>query len=135
MEIWKFGIDIASDNIFTGLGSGGFSSYVSLLSPFNKPYYRSFSAGSLDKLWFSPSITFVVYVWMAFVAVRSGVLQDCIFSKAWAISFVLLIIVHFTDLPYLDARTNLVGWILFAGIVSYAESSALTSARPSKTAF
>ena len=138
LEIWKFGIDIASDNIFTGLGSGGFSSYVSLLSPFNKPYYHVHSL-PLD-LWISygflASITFVVYVfgWL-FVAVRSGVLQDCIFSKAWAISFVLLIIVHFTDLPYLDARTNLVGWILFAGIVSYAESSALTSARPSKTAF
>ena len=62
-------------------------------------------------------------------------LRESIFSKAWIIAFVLLIIIHATDLPYLDARINLVGWILFAGIVSCAESSALASAGPSNDAF
>ena len=135
LEIWRFGVLIASSNFFVGSGPGGFTGYVSLLSPFDKSFYHVHSL-PLD-LWVSYGFfalaVFLVYVfyWL-FAAVRSGMLQESLFSKAWIIAFVLLVIIHATDLPYLDARINLVGWILFAGIVSSAESSSLESAELSK---
>ena len=135
LEIWRFGVLIASSNFFVGSGPGGFTGYVSLLSPFDKSFYHVHSL-PLD-LWVSYGFfalaVFLVYVfyWL-FAAVRSGMLQESLFSKAWIIAFVLLVIIHATDLPYLDARINLVGWILFAGIVSSAESSSLGSAELSK---
>ena len=137
LEIWRFGVLVASKNFFVGSGPGGFTGYVSLLSPFDKPFYHVHSL-PLD-LWLSYGFValavFLVYVFVwLFIAIRSGMLQESLFSKAWVISFLLLVIVHVTDLPYLDARINLVGWILFAGIVSYAESSALASAEPSNDA-
>ena len=135
LEIWRFGVLIASSNFFVGSGPGGFTGYVSLLSPFDRSVYHVHSL-PLD-LWVSYGFfalaLFLVYVfyWL-FAAVRSGMLQESLFSKAWIIAFVLLVIIHATDLPYLDARINLVGWILFAGIVSSAESSSLGSAKLSK---
>ena len=135
LEIWRFGVLIASSNFFVGSGPGGFTGYVSLLSPFDKSFYHVHSL-PLD-LWVSYGFfalaVFLVYVfyWL-FTAVRSGMLQESLFSKAWIIAFLLLVIIHATDLPYLDARINLVGWILFAGIVSSAESSSLGTAEPSK---
>ena len=138
LEIWKFGVLIASNNFLVGYGPGGFAGYVSLLSPFDMPFYHVHSL-PLD-LWvsygFVASAVFLVYVFVwLFKAMRSGMLQESLFTKAWVIAFVLLIIVHITDLPYLDARINLVGWILFAGIASCAESSALSSAEQSNDAF
>ncbi|WP_170951925.1 O-antigen ligase [Synechococcus sp. N5] len=138
LEIWRFGVLVASKNFLVGSGPGGFIGYVSLLSPFDKPFYHVHSL-PLD-LWLSYGFValavFLVYVFVwLFIAIRSGMLQESLFSKAWVISFLLLIIVHVTDLPYLDARINLVGWILFAGIVSCAESSALASAESSNDAF
>ena len=139
LEIWRFGVQVASKNFLVGTGSGGFSGYVSLLSPFDRLLNHVHSL-PLD-LWvsygFIAMVLFIVYVfaWL-FKAIRSGMFQGCIFYRAWLISFVLLIIFSITDLPYLDARINLVGWILFAGIVSCTESSfALASAEPSKNAF
>ena len=137
LEIWKFAVLIASNNFLVGSGPGGFTGYVSLLSPFDKSNHHVHSL-PLD-LWVSYGflaltvLLVYVFVWL-FKAIRSGMLQEGLFSKAWVISFVLLIIVHVTDLPYLDARINLVGWILFAGIVSCAESSALASSEPSNNA-
>ena len=138
LEIWSFGFHIASKNFLVGTGSGGFTHYVSLLSPFTRVVNHVHSL-PLD-LWvsygFLALISFLVYVftWL-FMAIRSGIFQDCLFTKAWIISFVLLIIFHITDLPYLDARINLVGWILFAGLVSYTESSALNSAKKTCSEF
>ena len=135
LEIWRFGVLIASSNFLVGSGPGGFTGYVSLLSPFDQTVYHVHSL-PLD-LWVSYGFValavFLVYVfaWL-FAAVRSGMLRESIFSKAWIIAFVLLIIIHATDLPYLDARINLVGWILFGGIVSSVESSALASSEPSE---
>ena len=134
LEIWRFGVLVASNNFLVGSGPGGFTGYISLLSPFDEPFYHVHSL-PLD-LWISYGFVALavfllyVFIWL-FKALRSGILQENLFSKAWVISFVLLITIHITDLPYLDARTNLVGWILFAGIVSYAESSALSTAEPS----
>ena len=134
LEIWKFGVQIASKNLFFGYGPGGFDGYVTLLSPFDRTFHHVHSL-PLD-LWVSYGllalIVFVVYVfaWL-FVAIRSGVMADSLFNRSWIVSFVLLMILHVTDLPYLDARINLVGWILFTGIVSCAESSVLKTAKPS----
>ena len=136
LNIWKFGVLIASNNFLLGSGPGGFTGYVSLLSPFDRPFYHVHSL-PLD-LWvsygFVALFVFLIYVFVwLFKAMRSGMLQEGLFSKAWVVSFVLLIIVHMTDLPYLDARINLVGWILFTGIVSCAESLALTSPEASSS--
>ncbi len=138
LEIWRFGILIASNNFIVGSGPGGFTGYVSILSPFDRPFYHVHSL-PLD-LWVSYGFVALaillvyVFAWL-FRAIRSGMLQDSLFSKAWILAFVLLIIFHVTDLPYLDARVNLVGWILFAGIVSRAEFFALESAESSNDAF
>ena len=132
--IWTFAMHSVSKSFLVGSGSGGFASYVSLSSPFDRLYHHVHSL-PLD-LWISyglfAMIIFLVYVfaWLS-VAIRSRTLQGCIYTKAWVISFIMLIIVHIADLPYLDARINLVGWILFAGIVSFAESSLLTSSEKS----
>ena len=137
LEIWRFGIHVGSENFLVGSGSGGFANYVSLLTPFDRFYHHVHSL-PLD-LWISygflASIVFLIYVfaWL-FIAIRAGVFDDGPFGKAWLVSFVLLIIVHVTDLPYLDARINLVGWILFSGIVSCVESSALVSTESSRPA-
>ena len=111
-----------------------FAGYVSLLSPFDRLVNHVHSL-PLD-LWvsygFLAMILFLVYVfaWL-FVAMRSGIFKGCVFYKAWLMSFVLLMIFSITDLPYLDARINLVGWMLLAGIVSCAESSVLASSEKS----
>ena len=138
LEIWRFGVLISSNNFLVGSGPGGFTGYVSLLSPFDEPFYHvhSLPLELLVSYGFVASVVFLVYVftWL-FKALRSGMLQYSHFGKAWVTSFVLLIIIHFTDLPYLDARINLVGWILFSGIVSFAESSALASSTTSNDVF
>ena len=132
--MWRFGIQVASKNLLVGTGSGGFAGYVSLLSPFDRLVNHVHSL-PLD-LWvsygFLAMILFLVYVfaWL-FVAMRSGIFKGCVFYKAWLMSFVLLMIFSITDLPYLDARINLVGWMLLAGIVSCAESSVLASSEKS----
>ena len=132
LEIWRFGVSIASENFLSGFGPNGFSSYVSLLSPFKRSFNHVHSL-PLD-LWVSYGLVassvllLYVFAWI-FYAIRSGILHDSAFSRAWFISFLLLIIFHVTDLPYLDARINLVGWILFTGIVSYAESPTLQSTK------
>ena len=134
LEVWRFGIQVASKNLLVGTGSGGFAGYVSLLSPFDRLVNHVHSL-PLD-LWvsygFLAMILFLVYVfaWL-FVAMRSGIFKGCVFYKAWLMSFVLLMIFSITDLPYLDARINLVGWMLLAGIVSCAESSVLASSEKS----
>ena len=133
LEIWRFGVSIASGNFLSGFGPNGFSNYVSLLSPFERPFNHVHSL-PLD-LWVSygllASVVLLIYIfsWL-FYAVRSGILRDSAFSRAWFTSFALLVVFHVTDLPYLDARINLVGWILFTGIVSYAESPDFWSAKP-----
>ena len=138
LEVWKFGVHIASNNILVGTGSGSFANYVSILSPFDSSLNHVHSL-PLD-LWLSYGfvvmVVFIVYVcyWL-FAAMRSGMFHECIFKKAWLISFLLLMIVCATDLPYLDARVNLVGWILFAGIVSHAEPSALKSDVQTRSGF
>lgn len=138
LEIWRFGLLIASNNFLLGYGPGGFSGFVSLFAPFDEPFYHVHSMPL--ELWVSYGFialaVFLVYVfrWL-YLAIRAGMLQDNLFSKAWIISFMLLVIVHVTDLPYLDARINLVGWILFSGIVSFAETSALASTTPSENEF
>ena len=131
LEIWKFGVSISYDNLLYGFGPNGFSSYASLLSPFERPFNHVHSL-PLD-LWVSygllASVVLLLYVFIwLFSAVRLGIMRDGEFSRAWFTSFLLLIIFHVTDLPYLDARINLVGWILFTGIVSYVESSGFWSA-------
>ena len=70
----------------------------------------------------------LVYLLGSCCNVRSGIW--CVFYKL-LMSFVLLMIFSITDLPYLDARINLVGWMLLAGIVSCAESSVLASSEKS----
>lgn len=134
LEIWRFGVQITSNNFLVGYGPGAFNNYVALLSPFDRSVNHVHSL-PLD-LWISygllASVVFIVYVcvWL-FIAIRSAKIYDSFFDKAWVVSFVLLLIFHVTDLPYLDARINLVGWILFAGIVSCAESSLIKSVEPS----
>ena len=105
LEMWQFGINIASNNLFYGFGPNGFSSYVSLLAPFVKQVNHVHSL-PLD-LWISyglvASVVFCLYVFYWLFAVRSGILFKCI-QWAWCISFVLLIVFHVTDMPYLDAK-------------------------------
>ena len=138
LQIWRFAVLIASNNFLVGSGPGAFTGYASILSPFDNSFHHVHSLPL--ELWISygflAMVVFLVYVfaWL-FLSIRSGVLRESLFCRAWMISFVLLIIVHFTDLPYLDGRINLVGWILFSGIVSCAESSALACDRPPNDAF
>ena len=132
VEIWNFGLHIGSKNFFVGFGSGGFLHYVSLLSPFDRPvnHVHVLPLDLLISYGLFALIIFMFYVfgWLI-MAIRSGILGDSIFCRAWFISFVLLIALHITDLPYLDARINLVGWLLLTGIVSYVESSDLASGK------
>ena len=51
LEIWRFGVLIASNNFLVGSGPGGFTGYVSLLSPFDEPFYHVHSL--LLDLWIS----------------------------------------------------------------------------------
>ena len=133
LRIWKFGISVATDNFMFGFGPNGFSNYVSLLSPFDRPINHVHSMPL--QLWISyglmATVLLLLYVFSWLIrAMRLGIFRDCWFTRAWFVSFLLLVIFHVTDLPYLDARINLFGWILFSGIVSYAESSGFRSTGP-----
>tara|TARA_B100000927_G_C16079393_1_gene314455 strand:- start:110 stop:499 length:390 start_codon:yes stop_codon:yes gene_type:complete len=50
------------------------------------------------------------------LALRRGILQRAPLERAWWASALVLFGMHFTDLPFFDARLNLLGWILLAGL-------------------
>ena len=53
------------------------------------------------------------------LALRRGILQQAPLERAWWTSALVLLTMHFTDLPFFDARLNLLGWILLAGLCAF----------------
>jgi len=53
------------------------------------------------------------------VAVRQGMAAASVTDRGWLAAFLLLASIHATDLPYYDARINMAGWFLLAGLRAY----------------
>ena len=53
------------------------------------------------------------------LALRRGILRQAPLERAWWTSALVLLTMHFTDLPFFDARLNLLGWILLAGLCAF----------------
>ena len=53
------------------------------------------------------------------LALRRGILQRAPLERAWWTSALVLLAMHITDLPFFDARLNLLGWILLAGLCAF----------------
>ena len=57
------------------------------------------------------------------LALRRGMLRQAPLERAWWTSALVLLTMHFTDLPFFDARLNLLGWILLAGLCAFIRNS------------
>ena len=57
------------------------------------------------------------------LALRRGILRQAPLERAWWTSALVLLTMHFTDLPFFDARLNLLGWILLAGVCAFIRHS------------
>ena len=57
------------------------------------------------------------------LALRRGMLRQAPLERAWWTSALVLLTMHFTDLPFFDARLNLLGWILLAGVCAFIRHS------------
>jgi len=57
------------------------------------------------------------------LALRRGMLRQAPLEKAWWTSALVLLTMHFTDLPFFDARLNLLGWILLSGLCAFIRHS------------
>ena len=57
------------------------------------------------------------------LALRRGMLRQVPLERAWWTSALVLLTMHFTDLPLFDARLNLLGWILLSGLCAFIRHS------------
>ena len=53
------------------------------------------------------------------LALRCDILHRAPLERAWWTSALVLLAMHITDLPFFDARLNLLGWILLAGLCTF----------------
>ena len=58
-------------------------------------------------------------VLLLILAFRRGMPQRAPLERAWWSSALVLLLMHATDLPLFDARLNLLGWVLLAGLCGF----------------
>ena len=119
LEIWAFARQSIGQRPWLGWGAAAFEMLYSQRYGFsghlhNLPLDLAVSFGLPVAL-----LLLVVPIHVLVTAVRHGVATACITDRGWLAAFLLLAGIHATDLPYYDARLNMAGWFLLAGLRAY----------------
>lgn len=117
---WSAASQLVLERPWLGWGAAAFGMLYSLRSgfspghPHNLPLNLGLSFGAPVAL-----LLLAVPIWVAVAATRHGMATASPADRGWLTAFLLLASIHATDLPYYDARINMAGWFLLAGLRSY----------------
>ena len=118
---WTYAIQLVAARPWLGWGSAAFSVMYPIHAAkrwhghsHNLPLELAISHGV-------PVALLIVGTVLALMmlALRRGMLRQAPLERAWWTSALVLLTMHFTDLPFFDARLNLLGWILLAGLCAF----------------
>ena len=118
---WTYAIQLVAARPWLGWGSAAFSVMYPIHAAkrwhghsHNLPLELAISHGV-------PVALLIVGTVLALMmlALRRGMLRQAPLERAWWTSALVLLTMHFTDLPFFDARLNLLGWILLAGVCAF----------------
>ncbi len=122
---WTYAIQLVAARPWLGWGSAAFSVMYPIHAAkrwhghsHNLPLELAISHGV-------PVALLIVGTVLALMmlALRRGMLRQAPLERAWWTSALVLLTMHFTDLPFFDARLNLLGWILLAGLCAFIRNS------------
>ena len=122
---WTYAIQLVAARPWLGWGSAAFSVMYPIHAAkrwhghsHNLPLELAISHGV-------PVALLIVGTVLALMmlALRRGMLRQAPLERAWWTSALVLLTMHFTDLPFFDARLNLLGWILLAGLCAFIRHS------------
>ena len=122
---WTYAIQLVAARPWLGWGSAAFSVMYPIHAAkrwhghsHNLPLELAISHGV-------PVALLIVGTVLALLmlALRRGMLRQAPLERAWWTSALVLLTMHFTDLPFFDARLNLLGWILLAGLCAFIRHS------------
>ena len=122
---WTYAIQLVAARPWLGWGSAAFSVMYPIHAAkrwhghsHNLPLELAISHGV-------PVALLIVGTVLALMmlALRRGMLRQAPLERAWWTSALVLLTMHFTDLPFFDARLNLLGWILLAGVCAFIRHS------------
>ena len=122
---WSAASQLVLERPWLGWGAAAFGTLYFLHSgffhghPHNLPLDLSLSFGVPVAL-----LLLAVPIWVVVIAVRHGMAAASIADRGWLAAFLLLASIHATDLPYYDARVNMAGWFLLAGLRAYGLAAA-----------
>ncbi|MDE0646720.1 MAG: O-antigen ligase family protein [Cyanobacteria bacterium MAG IRC4_bin_6] len=117
---WSAASQLVLERPWLGWGAAAFGMLYSLRSgfshghPHNLPLDLGLSFGAPVTL-----LLLAVPLWVVLAAVRHGMATASPTDRGWLAAFLLLASIHATDLPYYDARINMAGWFLLAGLRAY----------------
>ena len=117
---WSAASQLVLERPWLGWGAAAFEMLYSLHSGFfnghvhNLPLDLSLSFGVPAAL-----LLLAVPIRVVAVAARHGMATAGLTDRGWLAAFLLLASIHATDLPYYDARINMAGWFLLAGLRAY----------------
>ena len=117
---WLAASQLVLERPWLGWGAAAFGTLYFLRSgffhghPHNLPLDLGLSFGVPVAL-----LLLAVPVRVVAVAVRQGMAAASVTDRGWLAAFLLLASIHATDLPYYDARINMAGWFLLAGLRAY----------------
>ena len=122
---WTYAIQLVAARPWLGWGSAAFSVMYPIHAAkrwhghsHNLPLELAISHGV-------PVALLIVGTVLALMmlALRRGMLRQAPLERAWWTSALVLLTMHFTDLPFFDARLNLLGWILLSGLCAFIRHS------------
>ena len=117
---WSAASQLVLERPWLGWGAAAFGTLYSLRSgffhghPHNLPLELGLSFGVPVAL-----LLLAVPVRVVVAAVRHGMATASPTDRGWLAAVLLLASIHATDLPYYDARINMAGWFLLAGLRAY----------------
>ena len=117
---WSAASQLVLERPWLGWGAAAFGMLYSLRSgfshghPHNLPLDLGLSFGAPVAL-----LLLAAPLWVVTAALRHGMATASPMDRGWLAAFLLLASIHATDLPYYDARINMAGWFLLAGLRAY----------------
>ena len=118
---WTYAIQLVAARPWLGWGSAAFSVMYPIYAAkrwhghsHNLPLELTISHGVPVALLITGTVLALLVL-----ALRCDILQRAPLERAWWTSALVLLAMHITDLPFFDARLNLLGWILLAGLCAF----------------
>lgn len=118
---WTYAIDLMTARPWLGWGAAAFSVMYPIYAAkrwhghsHNLPLELAISHGLPVALLMVGTVLILLML-----AVRRGILQRAPLERAWWAAALVLLVMHATDLPFFDARLNLLGWVLLAGLCGF----------------